>query len=187
MKYQSLLFAGLALAGSAQAVEFNAVQADKSAMNFAYRQMGVPMDGRFKKFSGQIAFDPARPQAARASLDIDLASIDTGSADADGEVLGKAWFNAKAYPQARFVSSAVKPLGGNRFEVTGKLSVKGRTRDTTAPVSFRQEGSTGVFEGAFIMKRADYAIGEGEWADFGTVANEIQIRFRIVANAQAKK
>ncbi len=184
MKHISLLFAGLALAGSAQAVEFNSVQADKSAMNFAYKQMGVAMEGHFKKFSGQIAFDPAKPQAAKASLDIDLASIDTGSTDADGEVLGKAWFNAKAFPQARFVSSSVKALGGNRFEVSGKLSIKGRSKDTVAPVSFRQEGATGVFEGALVMKRADFAIGEGEWADFGTVANEIQIRFRLVAAAK---
>ena len=186
MKYGSiaLLLAGLTLAGSAQAMEFNAIQADKSAMNFAYKQMGVPMDGHFKKFGGQISFDPAKPQAAKASLDIDLSSIDTGSTDADGEVLGKAWFNAKAYPQARFVSGAVKALGGNRFEVAGKLSIKGRTRDTVAPVTFRQDGANGVFEGTFVIKRADYAIGEGEWADFGTVANEIQIRFRIVAAAR---
>ncbi|MBI5439426.1 MAG: YceI family protein [Nitrosomonadales bacterium] len=169
--------------GSAQAAEFNQVQINKSTLTFAYRQMGVPLEGKFGKFTAQLAFDPARINAAQARLEADLASIDTGSSEGDDEVAGKLWFNTKAYPAAQFVSSGVKALGGNRYEALGKLTIKGRSLDVSAPFTFRQEGAVGIFDGAFTLKRLDYAIGEGLWADVGTVANEVQIVFHIVTNA----
>lgn len=175
---------GIACSLPARAVEYTAIQADKSAITFAYKQMGVGMEGRFKKFSAQLAFDPARPAAAKASLDVDLASIDTGSTEANDEVAGKQWFNTKAYPTARFVASSVKALGGNRYEVAGQLTIKGRTLAVTAPAVLTAQGATASFDGAFAIKRADYAIGEGPWADFGTVANEIQIKFHLVAGGK---
>jgi polyisoprenoid-binding protein YceI len=98
-------------------------------------------------------------------------------------VAGKQWFNTKAFPSARFVSSAVKPLGGNRYEVSGKLTIKGRSQEVTAPATFTPQGAAAAFDGSLTIKRADFAIGEGPWADFGTVANEIQIRFHILASS----
>ncbi len=171
----------LLAAGSAAAADFGTVLADKSTLTFTSRQMGVPVEGRFRKFTAALAFDPARPAAASARLDLDLASIDAGSRDANDEVVGKAWFNLKAFPTATFVSSSVKPLGGDRYELAGKLTIKGKTQDLVAPVAFRQEGGNGVFDGAFTLKRLDFALGEGAWADVSTVANEVQIKFHIVA------
>ena len=179
--------AALLLAAGADATEFNQLLSDKSAVTFAYKQMNVPIDGRFNRFSGRISFDPAKPAAAQAEIAIELASIDTGFAEGNDEVAGKLWFNTKQFPVARFVSTSIKPLGNNRFEVTGKMSIKGRTHVATTPATFSQTGQQGVFEGSFVLKRADYGIGEGMWADFGTVANEVQIRFRLVAAAAAGK
>jgi polyisoprenoid-binding protein YceI len=175
------LCCGLALAPWAQAVEMNAVDTDHSGLSFVVREMGVPVDGRFRKFTAQLSFDPARPAAAKAAIDLDLASIDAGSAEANDEVVGKAWFDTKDYPTARFVSTGVKPLGGNRYELSGRISIKGRTRDVSAPFTFTPQGAGGLFDGAFVIKRADFAIGEGEWSDFDTVANEIQIKFHFLA------
>lgn len=163
------------------AAEYNQLLVDKSAIAFSYKQMNVPMEGSFKRFKGQLAFDPAQPAAATAQFEIDVASIDVGSPEGNEEVAGKLWFNTKAQPTARFVSTSIKAIGNNRFEVAGKLTIKGRTLDVTTPATFRQDGGNGVFEGAFNIRRADYAIGEGMWADFGTVANEVQIRFRLIA------
>lgn len=177
--------AALLLAASAQATEFNRLLVDKSAISFGYKQMNVPLDGRFQHFNGRISFDPAKPALARAEIDIDLASIDVGFAEGNDEVAGKLWFNTKQFPVARFVSTSIKPLGNNRYEVTGKMSIKGRTLDAKTPATFRQQGELGVFEGSFVLKRGDYGIGEGMWADYGTVANEVQIRFRLVAAAAA--
>lgn len=170
----------------AVAVEYNRVISEKSAIKFIYRQMNVPMEGNFGRYASQLRFDPARPASAAASFQIDLNTIDTGATDADEEVRGKLWFNTKSYPQASFVSTSVAPLGGNRFEVRGKLTMKGKTQDVVAPISFTQDGANALFEGAFTIKRADFAIGEGQWADFGTVANEVQIKIRLLASASGK-
>jgi polyisoprenoid-binding protein YceI len=189
MKYSSLSLAlacGVVIAVPAgHAAEFNQIQANKSSLSFVSKQMNVPVEGQFKSFRAKLAFDPAKPSAARAELEIDLASIDAGSKDANDEVAGKAWFNTKEFPVAKFVATSVKPLGANRFEVAGKMTIKGRTQDLTAPVTLRQEGNSATFDGSLTLKRADYAIGDGVWADFGTVANEVQVKFRLVAVAAA--
>ncbi len=191
--HSKLITTAVALAGSlflaplAQAVEYTQVQADKSSVQFNYQQMGVKMDGRFRKFSSQLSFDPAKPAAARASFDIELASVDTGSSEADQEVAGKPWFNSAAFPVARFVSTSVKPLGNNRYEVTGKLTIKGKSQDLSFPASFAAQGAgdkSGVFEGGFTLRRADFSIGEGSWAKFDIVANDVGIKFRIAVQGK---
>ena len=79
MRRLFVLLAAMALPLAAQAIEFNQVQGDKSAINFTYSQMGVSMNGKFKKFSAQLSFDPAKLTAAKASIDVDLNSVDAGS------------------------------------------------------------------------------------------------------------
>lgn len=187
---QTTLLLGSALAIAAPgalAIEFNQFQPSKSSLSFVSKQMNVPVEGQFKSFRSKLAFDPAKPAAAKAELEIDLASIDAGSKDANDEVAGKAWFNTKAFPVAKFVSAAVKPLGNNRFDVSGKMTIKGKTLDLTTPVTVTQQGNSASFDGSLVLKRADYGIGDGIWADFGTVANEVQIKFRLVATAAAAK
>lgn len=150
-----------------------------SRIDFGYTQMGVKLEGRFTAFTGQAQFDPARPQTARANLEVRLASVDTGLAEADGELAGKDWFHTAAHPLARFEASAVKPLGGNRYQVDGRLTIKGRTRPVSAPFVYSREGGGAVFAGTFPLRRADFAIGEGAWADFGVVGNDISVRFKL--------
>ena len=183
MKRIALAFA-LATAFAAQAAEYTQVQTDKSAINFTYKQMGVAVDGKFKRFSSQLAFDPARPASASASFDVELASVDTGAPEGDDEVAGKPWFNTKAFPTARFVSTGVKPLGGNKYEVTGQLSIKGKTQAVVVPATFTAQGKSGAFDGSFTIRRADFAIGEGSWAKFDIVANDVLIKFHITANSK---
>jgi len=177
------LLAAALLAPPAQALQWQSVDPNKSSLTFVFRQMNVPVDGQFKKFTGQLFFDPRQPDAARASIDLDVGSIDAGSDEANDAVVGKAWFNAKEFPVAKFVSTTVKPLGGNRYQVNGKISIKGRTQDVSAPVTATSQGGTTVFDGSFVLKRSDFAIGEGIWADFDSVANEIQIKFHFLASA----
>ena len=179
--------AALWFISSVQANEYNQVQTEKSSMSFVFKQMNVPVEGVIKNFKSQISFDPAKPALAKAEMEIAVISIDTGSDEGNDSVVDKPWFNAKVYPVVRFVSTSFKPLGNNRFEVAGKMSIKGRTLDARATGTFHPEGNIGVFEGGFSLNRGDYGIGEGSWADFGTVANEVQIKFRLVASAAGKK
>lgn len=175
---------GSTLPAAAFAIEYNQVQADKSSIAFGYQQMGVSMDGSFRKFASRLSFDPAQPAKAKAVFDVDLASIDTGNAESDSEVAGKEWFNTKAFPSAHFESGSVKALGGNRYEVAGKLTIKGRTADVTVPATFTAQGNTGVFDGSFTIRRGDFSIGEGSWSAYDIVANDVKIKFRITASGK---
>ena len=180
------LFAfGLSLGATAVAApaptSFDQVLADKGRIDFVFKQMNVPIEGHFRKFKTDLVFDPAAPEKSTVRLELDLASIDAGSSEANTEVVKKSWFNVKESPTAAFVSTSVKPLGGNRFAVAGKLTVKGKTQNVTAPVSVTQQGNIATFDGGFTLKRLEFAIGDGMWADTSVVANEVEVRFRAVA------
>ena len=181
MKHVSTFLLGTALAMSAGAAEYKAIQPEKSKVTFQYKQMGVGMDGQFKKFAVQLNFDPAKPAAARAQIDIDLASVDAGSSEADDEVVGKSWFNVKAFPKATFVAREIKPAGANQFEVSGALTLKGKSQEVKFPLKYTPQGSVGLFSGGFVIRRADFSIGEGTWAKFDVVANDIQVNFQLTA------
>lgn len=179
----ALVLAALLPAVAAQAAEYARVIPAQSHIAFLSKQMGVPVAGQFRRFTAQLAFDPARPESARAVLDIDLASIDAGSREANEEVVGKNWFNVARFPSARFISSGLRHLGGERYEVRGRMTIKGRTREVAAPFTLRAAGANAFLEGGFVLKRLEYAIGEGPWGDTGTVADEVQVKFRLLAAA----
>lgn len=184
---QSIALTAVLLAGAlacAHAVEYKQVNATASQISFTYNQMGTRVYGTFGQFEATLDFDPANPAAARAAFTIQLSSIDAGSSDANSELQKPAWFNTQAYPVARFESTRVTALGNGRYAVTGKLTLKGMTRTIRAQVSLKPQNAIGVFDGTFILKRADFRIGEGEWADYGVISNDINIRFRVVAPEQ---
>ena len=164
----------------AYGAELSAVQFDQSSIAFVSRQMNVPVEGAFKKFTAQINIDPARPEAGRARIEIDLASIDAGSTEANDEVKSKSWFNTREFPKASFVSSAVKALGGGRFEAVGKMTIKGKTLESRAPFIIKQEKGVLILDGAFPLKRLDYGIGSGVWSDTSVVADEVLVKFHFV-------
>ena len=173
-----------ALAPSAHAAVYTQMLPDRSSIEFIYSQMGVSMDGRFRRFSSQLSFDPAQPATARVAIEVDLASIDTGTPELDTEAAGKDWFNLKSFPTARFVATGVKPLGGNRYSVAGQLTIKGRSKDLVVPATFAAQGTTGTFTGQFTIRRGDFAIGEGAWSAFDIVANDVTVRFRLTASGK---
>lgn len=174
----------LACAASyAQAFEYGKLLPEQSRISFTSKQMGVPVDGAFGKMTSDISFDPAKPEAGRALIEIDLASVDAGSKDANDEVKSKGWFNVREFPTATFVADApnsVRALGNNRFEARGKMSIKGRTREVVVPFHYKPEGANAVLEGSIPILRTQYGIGEGAWADTSVVADEVPIKFRLV-------
>lgn len=177
--YKPLLFLCL-LSLNAMAVEYTVLLPEKSRVTFSSKQMGVPVEGHFKKFGGTISFDPAKPEAGKAQIEIDLASVDAGSADANDEVRGKGWFNLREFPTAKFTSESVRALGNNRFETKGKISIKGRTRDVVLPFDYKPEGANAVLEGTIPILRMQYGVGDGPWADTSVVADEVPVKFRLV-------
>lgn len=181
MKLRDLALPALLAALPVQAVEYATVLPEKSEIRFVSKQMNVPVEGSFRKFDVHLSFDPAKPEAGSTRITVHLAGIDAGSEEANAEARTKGWFDTPRFPAATFVSNKVKTLGPNRYEVAGTLTIKGRSQDVVAPVSFRQDGANAVLEGNFVVKRLQFAIGEGPWSDVETVADDVQVRFRVTA------
>jgi len=176
-----LTLTATALTLQVHAAPYQSIVPGKSSVTFSYKQMGVSVDGRFKKFAAQVSFDPAKAEQAKAQLEVDLASVDTGSAEADQEVASKSWFNTAAFPKAQFVAKQIQQTAPHQYEVHGTLSIKGLTREVKFPMKHTAQGKDGLLTGSFTMKRADYTIGEGMWSKFDVVANDIQVQFSITA------
>lgn len=156
------------------------VVAEKSHIRFAFRQMNVPVEGRFRKFDATVSFDPRKPEATKAEFEVDLGSIDLGNAEGETEARRKPWLNVEAFPKAKFVATAVKAAGPGRYEATGPLTIKGATLNITAPFTLVDAGGMRTVEGQFPLRRLQFKIGEGPWSDTETVADEVTVRFKFV-------
>ena len=167
------------VAGAAHAQPAATLVPAQSEIVFTRTQLGVPVEGRFKKFDAGIALDPKQPASGSVSFTIDAASATLGIAETDAELVKPNWFDAARFAQASFKSSSVKGLGGGRFEVAGTLSIKGSMQAAIVPVVVTQSGANSIATGSFTVKRLAYKIGEAEWADTSLVANDVSVRFKL--------
>ncbi len=158
----------------------------QSEIVFTSKQMGVAVDGYFKKFDAQLAFDPAKLQTSKIAFTVEMASATLGVPEADAELPKAVWFNVPGFPKATFQSSAIKALGGGKFEVAGQLTIKGRSNPVTVPVTLTQAGGTTTATGVFAIKRLAYAIGENQWSDTSMVADEVQVKFKLALTGVGK-
>ena len=158
----------------------------QSEVQFTARQMGVPLDGHFKKFSAQVAFDPAKLATSKISLTVDTGSATLGSKETDAELPKPVWFNVAKFPQAQFESTAIKALGGGKFEVAGKLTIKGNAQNVVVPVTLTQSGPTTTATGSLPIKRLAFKIGENEWADTSMVADDVTVKFKLALTGVGK-
>jgi len=150
---------GFGVIGNAAAVEYTTLDADASSLSFGYSQMSVKMDGSFSEMKAtELSFDPAAPEAAKVTMEITLASIDAGYAEANSELEKDEWLALGQHPLATFTSSKVEALGDGKYQVTGDLSIKGNTQQVTAPFTFKEEGGAGIFEGSFTFQRGRRAV-----------------------------
>lgn len=156
-----------------------------SEIRFTSRQMGVPVEGQFRRFDAQIKFDPAQPAQSRIAFTVDTGSATLGVRETDAELPKPVWFNVAAFPQATFQSTAVRRIDASRFEVAGRLSIKGVGSDVVVPVTLARQGAQAVATGAFPIRRLQFRIGENEWADTAMVADEVQVKFRLVLTGVA--
>jgi len=179
----ALLMAGLS------AVQAQQVIPAGSEIAFTTRQMGVPVDGQFRKWSAAIQFDLKKPEAGKIAFTIDMGSVTLGAADTDAEVIKPEWFHTAKFPQAQFQSAAIKATGKGRYEVTGPLSIKGSTQTVLVPVILSQTGAGASLRttatGAFSIKRLAFKIGDGAWSDASMVADEVQVKFKIQLSGMA--
>jgi polyisoprenoid-binding protein YceI len=159
--------------------------AAQSEIAFTSRQMGVPVDGKFRTFDAQVAFDPKQPQTAKIAFTIDLASATLGSPETEAELARPDWFDTKKFPQATFQSTGVKASAPGKFDVAGKLAIKGATQDVTVPVALTQSGANTTASGMFVIKRLAFRIGDGDWKDTSMVADDVQVKFKLTLTGVA--
>jgi len=155
----------------------------KSQVSFVIKQMNVPVEGGFGRYSVKATFDPAKPERGFFRVELDVASINTGSEEGDGEAKRPAWFDTARYPKASFVSKSISRDAAGRFTVLGDLTIKGRTRPLNVPfILTPQRGGGWVASGRVALKRSQFDIGGGEWADPSVVADDLEARFKILLN-----
>jgi polyisoprenoid-binding protein YceI len=151
----------------------------ESEISFVSKQLGVPVSGKFNKFDAEVSFDPKKPDAAKVNFTVDLLSADIGNAETETELKKPGWFNSAKIPAATFQSSAVKSLGGGKFEFTGKLAIKGVSQNVMVPVTVTQAAGKTRAVGTFNLKRLDFKIGDGDWNDVSLVANEVVVNIKL--------
>lgn len=164
---------------SAYAVEYTRIDPARSTLLLAFTQMGVTVEGSFRKFEARLLFDPAHPEKARAELIIPLSSLDTGSPEADEEAQRPAWLDSKSQPDGRFQLKQLERLGEGRFRLHGTLSLKGRAQPLISDATLTEHAAHAVLTGSLPLSRTAFDIGSGEWADTTLVADRVDIRYRF--------
>jgi len=167
------------LLGSATLSMAQSVDLAKSQISFGFKQENVPGEGKFRKFSAQVAFDAAKPEATRANIEVDVTSVDLGDAGWNTDIQNPSWFDTAKFPKAAFVAGAARALGGGKFEAPAKFTLKGVTRDVVASFTAKADAGGTLLEGVVPLKRNDYKMGEGPWSDVSVVANEVAVRFKV--------
>jgi polyisoprenoid-binding protein YceI len=153
----------------------------RSTIAARFEQMSVPVEAPFRAFSGTVNYDDRTPANSKAHLEIDTASLDLGE-DYSAEVRKPEWFDSARFPRAVFESDTLKPLGGDRFEAGGRLTLKGRTQPLKFPLTVRTEAQERTFDGVVTISRAAFGIGGPDWTD--TVADAVTVKFHIVVPAR---
>ena len=158
----------------------------QSSVNFEAKQMGVPIKGQFKKFDAKVQFDAAKPETSKLHFSVDMGSATMGAKETDAELPKADWFNTGKFPQATFDSSAVKALGGGKYQVDGTLTIKGNSQKVSLPVTLAQAGATTTATGTLPLKRLTFKIGDGDWKDTSMVADEVNVQFKLALTGVGK-
>jgi polyisoprenoid-binding protein YceI len=147
-----------------------------SRIGFVARHaMVTKVRGSFNEYEGSGYFDAADPSRSSVEVSIKAASIDTRNADRDAHLRTNDFFDMDTYPGLRFVATSVQAQGGDSYQVTGDLTIKGVTKPVTFDVDYTGTavdpfGNTRVgFEGSTTVNRKDWGINWNAALDAGGV------------------
>ena len=159
------------------------VDPERSRLTFQSDQFGKPFTGSFPEYDARIRFDPHDLAQTDVSVAIDITSIQTGDDQRDGSIAGREWFSSAEYPVARFRSERAHHLGGSRYALDGRLSIKGSEQPATIEFELAiQENSAHVI-GTMTVLRSDFGIGEGQFALPQVATDEVVVNIDLFASA----
>lgn len=175
---------GIALFGSFPAWSTDYVQAPGSTLTFATRYQGEVFSGNFDNFRTRATFDPQDLANARLDVLIAPGSASTANEDRDETLQGRDFFNSSKYPQARYQASVFRHLGGNDYAADGTLSLRGISQPVTLTFSWTP-GAQPVLTGKATVRRLDFGIGAGDWADFDLIPNGVAVSTKVILKPAA--
>lgn len=161
-----------------------------SSIGFTVRHaMVTNVRGSFGEHEGTLVLDGANPGASTASIDVKIASVDTGIADRDGHLVSGDFFDAEKFPTMTFRSTQAEQLGGDAYRVTGDLTIKDVTRPLSIDLEFNGSatdvyGNERVgFEGSADILRSDWGLTWNAALETGgvMVSDKVKLNFDISA------
>ncbi|MEE7560525.1 YceI family protein [Xanthomonas sp. Kuri4-2] len=187
----SKLFASPALVAASLVAAFAAaparaadyVQAPGSVLAFASKYDGEVFSGTFPGFDTRLSFDPANLAGARLEVSILLAGARSGNGDRDSTLQGADFFNVAKFATAHYRATAFRALGGNQYAADGTLELRGVSKPVTLTFTWTP-GAQPVLAGKATVKRLDFGVGGGDWADTQTIPNETAISTKVVFKAK---
>lgn len=179
---RGLLMTALSVA-ALPALAADYVQAPGSTLIFASNYQGETFTGRFGGFNTSLSFDPANLATSKLDVTIQLAGTKTGNDDRDGTLVGADFFNVGKFAQARYTATKFRALGGNQYAADGTLSLRGVTKPVTLTFTWTP-GAAPVLAGKATVKRLDFGVGGGDWADPATIPNDVAISTKVVLKAK---
>lgn len=168
----------LALAAT-PAIAADYVQAPGSTLVFAGKYQGEIFTGRFPGFASTLSFDPAQLSTSKLDVLIPLASATTANADYDEQMRGDAFFASAKFPQARYSATKFRSLGGGQYAAEGTLSLHGIEKPVTLTFTWTP-GAQPLLVGKATVRRLDFGIGVGDWADTDLLPNDIAVSTRLL-------
>jgi polyisoprenoid-binding protein YceI len=157
-----------------------AVQPKGSSINFIGKQAGADFTGKFDKFTADIKFDPKDLATSRFDVKIDMASVNSQDQERDDTLKSPELFDVKKFPTARYVADKFTDKGNGKFSGAGKLTLRDKTRDIPIEFTFKTSPTGGTLQGTAALKRNDFGVGQGDWKDTSTIADEVRIRFTLL-------
>ena len=166
---------------TAFATEWN-VDAAKSKLGFVGTQSGAAFQGNFSHWNAKIDFDPKNPAAASVLITIDMASAGTGDKQKDMSLTQAEWFDTQHFPNAVFEAKGFRSKGGNAFETTGSLTIRGHGKEVVLPFNLDVSDMIAHATGRLSLIRTDYGVGQGAWVTGEYVATDVAVVFDVVAS-----
>ncbi|WP_432094284.1 YceI family protein [Streptomyces sp. bgisy100] len=161
-----------------------------STIGFTVRHaMVTNVRGSFGDYEGTLSLDGGDPARSGASLDVRIASVDTGIADRDGHLRSGDFFDAEQFPLMTFRSTAAERTGGDSYRITGDLTIKDVTRPLAIDLEFHGSatdvyGNERVgFEGSAEILRSDWGLTWNAALETGgvMVSDKVKLTFDISA------
>ncbi|WKK25680.1 YceI family protein [Streptomyces olivoreticuli] len=161
-----------------------------SSIGFTVRHaMVTNVKGSFTEHEGTLRLDGSDPSRSTASLDVRIESVDTGIKDRDAHLRGADFFEAERFPLMTFRSATARQLGGDRYRVTGDLTIKDVTRPLSIDLEFNGSatdvyGNERVgFEGGAEILRSDWGLTWNAALETGgvMVSDKVKLTFDISA------